>query len=75
MNQMTCNKLITLLTIYRGTYKREDSCNLGTLDDDLAWLYKHKLIESVVNSDGITLAATEIGRSQIEDILSLPWGP
>ena len=58
---MTCNQLVALGCVYRGT----EIPKIGTTEDDLIYLRKRKLIE-----DG-RLAVTALGSVRFKAILDL----
>lgn len=62
---MTCNQLMVLLDIHRGTFR--ESRHMGTVSKDILYLLRRGLItpgcladepEQVVTDDGVVLVAT-----------------
>jgi len=69
---MTCNQLITLLEIHRGSFKIFSPTNTGTLINDLKFLYKNSY--SDIN-EADTWELTQRGYAYIKRILALEVKP
>jgi len=67
---MTCNQLMVLLDVYRGTFRTNR--HMGTVASDVSRLFSLGLITLGDRKESV---CTEAGRAMVERILATPTCP